>query len=457
MAFREFIFPTWIRLTNVSRRSRRRSSDRGRLMQTGTFICGAVGLDTDLTYVYQLFALMVCILISARISLRFQIPEVSVRRQLPRYATAGEPFEYYINIVNEGSRVERDLSVMDNPEVVPPTFEEFRRSREPGEETRNAYDRWIGFHRFMWLQRLKTGINIKTARAPDVELKSTAQARMEATPLRRGIVRILSTTVMHPDPLGLNYGIIEFYNPGHLTVLPRRYPVSRKFSFAGGRHFQPGGVNSTWSIGESDEFVSLRDYRDGDPIRKIHWASSARRDKPVVKEFQDEFFVRQALVVDSLPQDPEIYEEVISVAASLLTAMENNDGLMDLCILADGPQVITAGRGFSQTSQQLEALATLDQSTDTREQEDLIEMLGQRARLLSGCVFVFAGMDEQRQRLLEAVEQRGVQTAVFVVTAATPPTDGKETGRVDANGLSTLRSDFHQLTLGQVAEDLAAL
>ena len=161
MAFREFIFPTWSRVTRASRRAMRRSSERGRLMQTGTFICGAVGLDTDLTYVYQLFALLLCILISSRISLRFMIPQVSIRRRLPRYATAGEPFEYYITVINEGDRVERDLTIMDNPLVVPPTYEQFTRSREPGEETRNAWDRWIGFHRFIWLQRLNTGINIK--------------------------------------------------------------------------------------------------------------------------------------------------------------------------------------------------------------------------------------------------------------------------------------------------------
>ena len=103
------------------------------MFQTGTFICGAVGLDTDLSFVYQLFALMFCILVFARLSLRFQIPEVSIRRQLPRYATAGEPFEYFVSVFNEGDRVERDLSIIDNPKVVPPDFEQFQRSKEPGD------------------------------------------------------------------------------------------------------------------------------------------------------------------------------------------------------------------------------------------------------------------------------------------------------------------------------------
>lgn len=441
MAFRERVFPTWVRLTAVNRRAIRRNSDRGRLMQTGMVICGAVGLDTDLTYVYQLFALMVCILIAARISLRFQVPDVSIRRQLPGYATAGEPFEYFITVFNEGNRVERDLGITDNPRVVPPGFEQFQRLKEPGEDTRNAYDRWIGFHRFVWLQRLNTGVNIKNSKVPDVDIRGSAIATMQATPLRRGAVQFESTTILHPDPLSLNYGIVEFDNREQFIVLPKRYPVSRRFEFHGGRNFQPGGVNSTWSIGESDEFVSLRDYRDGDPIRKIHWASTAKRDKPVVREFQDEFFVRQALVVDTFDQDPLVFEEVISVAASLLTAFKDADGLMDLCFLSNRPEVLTAGRGHAQTSQQLEALALLDQSS--LQPEDMLDMLAERARLMSGCLMVFAGMDSRRLELIRTVEERGVQTTVFVLRQQSDDTP--------------MRGDFHVLDMDEVEEGMANL
>jgi uncharacterized protein (DUF58 family) len=53
------------------------------------------------------------------------------------------------------------------------------------------------------------------------------------------------------------------------------------------------------NIGQSEEFVSLREYRRGDPPRHIHWRSWAKAGKPIVKEFEDEFFVRHALVLDT--------------------------------------------------------------------------------------------------------------------------------------------------------------
>jgi hypothetical protein len=441
MAFRERAFPTWTRLTTINRRARRRNSDRGRLLQTGTFICGAVGLDTDLSFVYQLFALLFCTLVFARLSIKVRSPDVSVRRLLPKYATAGVPFEYFISVINDGNRVERDLKVIDNPKIIPPDLAQFERMREPGEETRNAYDRWLGFHRFIWLQKLNTGISLENADVPDVELLSHAQAIVEATPLRRGHVYFESTTVLHPDPFGLNYGATEFDNREHLTVLPKRYPVPRRFEFKGGRHFQPGGINSTWSIGESDEFVSLRDYRDGDPIRKIHWASSAKREKPVVKEFQDEFFIRQALIVDTFGDNPVVFEEVISVAASLLMNMENLDGLMDLCFMSTRPEMITAGRGHAQTSQQLEALATLQLTEELP--ADFADFISEHARRMSGCLLVLSSFNEQQQTLLAAIENAGVQTAVFIVT--------------DKSDETTYREDFHVLQEGNIEAGLSRL
>ena len=72
------------------------------------------------------------------------------------------------------------------------------------------------------------------------------------------------------------------------------------------------------NIGHSDEFVSLRDYRRGDPVRHIHWRSWAKTGMPIVKEFEDEFFVRHALVLDTFSDEPhsELLEEAVSVAAS---------------------------------------------------------------------------------------------------------------------------------------------
>ena len=361
---------------------------------------------------------------------------------MPKYATAGQTFEYFINVSNEGGQVERDLKLIDNPRIIPPDIQQFREKREPGEETRNAYDRWIGFHRFVWLQRLNTGIVIKQGDVPEISLKANVDTRMEALPLRRGMVNFTSTTLLSPDPFGLNFSMTNFNQHEQLMVLPRRYAVSKTFELPGGRHFQPGGVNSAWSIGESDEFVSLRDYRDGDSMRNVHWASTAKRDKPVVKEFQDEFFVRQALVLDTDTGDAELLEETVSVAASLLLQMENSDGLMDLIYASRTTQIVTAGRGYAQVNHQLEALATLEMCHGATDK--LKKTMSSHRKLMSGCILVLPGWDESRQQLLNSLSSAGIPTALFIVTA-------------DADKLTDVPANGHVLPIHDIAERLAQL
>ena len=417
MTFRERIFPSWIKLASVNPKPNQRSSDRGRLVQTGTVICGVIGLDTDLSFAYQLFALLVCVLIASRLSLHFQIPQIILRRQLPHYATVGKSFEYSLTIINDGDRVERDLNIADNPKIIPPSIEQFRDTKEPGEETRNAYDRWIGWHRFIWLQRLNTGITINASKIPEVPVKGSSITTMTATPLRRGLIHFESTTVMHPDPLTLNYGVIGFDSNEQLIVLPQRYPVSKNFQLLNQRDSQTGEVKSSWSVGESDEFVSLRDYRDGDPIRKIHWTSTAKRAAPIVKEFQDELFSRHTIVVDTFSQDPEIFEQVLSVAASFLTVFHEAKILLDLCFMSDRTEIITATRGKSNLSKQLEALAMLENTAS--DPDELIQSLVRRSSMKSSCILVFGGMDSSRKKVVQAIENPDTPTAIFVVKRRT--------------------------------------
>lgn len=379
-------------------------------------------------------------MVAARLGLSLKKPNVTVKRRLPRYATAGEPFWYYIDVINSGDETERDLKLLDSPKVKSPSLEEFTAAREPGEESRNAYDRFIGYHRYIWLQRRKTGITIKQQPVADINVKSKTSVKMEALPLRRGTVSFQSICVLHPDPMGLNYGVTTFEAPEQLLVLPKRYPIPGHFEVPGGRHFQPGGINASWSIGESNEFASLRDYRDGDSLRKMHWASSAKRGKPVVKEFQDEYFVRQALIVDTAASDITILDETVSVAASFALKVNNSESLLDLIYLGGQLEIITSGIGRDSISRQLEALACV--SRTNLDLEVLTTAVVARSASLSGCILVLAGWDAARQNMIQRIRNTGVGLEVFLVTPV-----------VDAGIPGTVR----QLALDQVGEGLAAL
>ncbi len=450
--FRDIAFTGYARLSRTGRKASRRGTNRGLFIWTGVLISGAVGIDTNLTLVYQLFAVLLSLIVFSRLALRIQKPEITLHRRLPKYATAGQAFEYTILVKNNGKQVETGLAIIDHPKTIPPCLEQFKAAKEPGEETRNAYDRWIGFHRFVWLQKLMTGIEIKRAEIQELGIHASCSTKINALPLRRGNVNFTSMTLLCPDPLGLHYACQEFLAPEQLLVLPKRYEISHAFELPGGRHFQPGGVNPTWSIGESDEFVSLRDYRDGDPYRKIHWASSAKRDKPVVKEYQDEFFVRQSLVLDTDTDNLEILEEVVSVGASLLLQLEDTEGLMDLLYLSDAPKIITAGRGFAQANHQLEALATIQKPGATPEK--FLEAVRNHCRLISGCLLVVPGWDKAQRNLYRCLIQASVPVSLFIITEAVVA-DAIATDVVSE--LTDLPDGATILPVGQIAERLKTL
>jgi uncharacterized protein (DUF58 family) len=437
--FKNWIYPAYARIAKPRRARKRKGTDRGRFIQSGAIITAFLGLNTDASFIYQIFAFLFFLTIAARIGLLMHKPNVSLMRKLPRYATVGEPFEYPISVRNTGKQLESDLKVIDHPVVIPPSRNQFLAQKEPGEESRNAYDRFIGFHRFMHLQRLNTGITCEQAEIPDLSLHGTIDVIIKAEPLRRGLVKFSSTTILHPDPLNLNQGILKIDNNDSLLVLPKRYKIPRSFSLNSGRHFQPGGINSAWSIGESDEFVSLRDYRDGDSVRKIHWASSAKRNKPVVKEFQDEYFVRQALVLDTSSKDSEVFEEAISLAASFALALNKPDSVLDLVYQEN---ILTSGRGTDSISHQLEALATMTRS-------DLhLDLLCQTAlshsRYISACIVVLTDWTEAHQNFLAGLKAANIPMRVFIVTR-------------DPSKFNSTEKDTHIMPIGEIQEHLLSL
>ena len=104
---------------------------------------------------------------------------------------------------------------------------------------------------------------------------------MEVTPLRRGILRFNGLTLARADALGLFRGFARVHAPHTVMVLPKRYPLP-PLELPGTMRYQAGGIALASNVGQSDEFVPLRDYRRATPS-VIHWRSWAKAGKPVVK------------------------------------------------------------------------------------------------------------------------------------------------------------------------------
>ena len=82
-------------------------------------------------------------------------------------------------------------------------------------------------------------------------------------------------------------------------------PQLQELHLPSGVKLQKSGLERVMKVSEAMEFQGCRDYREGDNPRHIHWRSSARRGDLVVREFQDEYLSRTALIVDTCLRRPK--------------------------------------------------------------------------------------------------------------------------------------------------------
>jgi uncharacterized protein (DUF58 family) len=403
------------RVYRFSQWTRRRFTLAGQALLYLLIAAAVFGIDTRRTTSFQIFALAASLLLLAWLkSLRLR-PGLHLERRLPEYTTVGEPFCYRQIVRNQGPRVAVGLRLRDELAEQFPSADEFKRSRGRGDTAVNWVDRRIGYPRWLELVQRRRGGAIDEIALPALAPGTRHEVSIPLTPLRRGTLRFERSRVVRPDPLGLVNAVANYDLPGEVVVLPRRYPVP-ELALPGVRRFQHGGVNLSLNVGESQEFVQLRDYRPGDPLRHIHWRSFARLGEPVVKEFQDEFFTRYALVLDTfgVTVAPESFEAAVSVAASFVSSIETRDALLDLMFVEGRAYRLTTGRGTGQSAELLRVLAAVEPSIATD-----FALLSQQVLMhvgaLSACVIVLLGLDDERRALIERLTALGLAPLVLVI------------------------------------------
>ncbi len=438
---RWFLFAAMRLVGALDRRLRERLTLAGWLVLGSAGAAAAAGLNTNLTVTYRGFAFLAALLaLSWLVSIFFRA-RIEIRREMPRYTTAGEPFSYRITVTNRGTRALSGALITERFRDARPSFDEWRRAREPGEEQRNWFDRNVGYFRWRWLIDRRLPRDVQAA--PLAALAPGAQHSMKLgfTPRRRGRIEFTGLTLGRPDPLGLVNGLARVALEGRLITLPKRYRLP-EVALPGRRRFQPGGVSLAASVGDSEEFLALRDYRPGDPLQRVHWKSFARTGKPVVKEYQDEFFERHALVLDtgSAQGEDAAFEEAVALAASFVYTIDTQDCLLDLLFVGGEVRAFTAGRGQMRAEHMLEALAGLGPSAPEDFSALARAVLARRATL-SSVIAIFVSWDEERARFVAALRAEGFSVRALLVRAAGEAPTGifqLQPGKIE-QGLAALR------------------
>ena len=395
-------------LWNLRRWLRSKLTPAGWVVVSGLSVLPFMRLQSEFSMGYQLFLLLATALgFGFLYTIRFR-GRFSITRTLPKVASVDQPLRYQITLKNTGSRTEHGLFLREQLSRPPLTLEAFR-ARLHANRNRKSFQ-------VAPTPRRQMPPDHDTVPTPAVAPGGVAVIDLVLTPRHRGRLSLHGVQLSSTDPLGLVRSRQLLGASGELLVLPRRYRLPA-IDLPGSARYQAGGVAQSSSIGESEEFVALRDYRRGDSPRHIHWRSWARTGKLIVREYQDEFFVRHALVLDTFitGHEGERFEAAVSIAASFACTIDTQESLLDLMFVGAQTVCFTIGRSLGYPLQALELLSAVEPTQD-QSFGVLKAAVGQQLRRLSGCILILVEWDEPRRAWLEELSAMGLPLQVFLVT-----------------------------------------
>jgi len=205
----------------------------------------------------------------------------------------------------------------------------------------------------------------------------------------------------------------------------------------------------TSSIGESPEYIGNREYVPGDSARRIDYRSWARLAKPVVREYQEEYYCRVALVLDTfVPRGrkarregfPDL-EAAISLSASVADALSRGEYLIDL--FAAGPElyVFRAGRHTAHFENILEIVACVDACRDNPF-DTVAPALVDELTNISTVIGVLLDWDASRRQLVRTAVEMGCSVKILIVR------DGETTEPIDFDEGSVVQLSIAQIRDG---------
>jgi uncharacterized protein (DUF58 family) len=352
-------------------------TEEGRMVALLTAVVGGFGIDVRNTELYVLWAMLTALLVASIVvrplySLR---GDVEVEVNVSRRVLLGAELVFTVTLHNVA---ERDLHAV---------------------RVTGPFLPWDG----RWTSRRPGVGRLKKGERAEVELRARFVSRGE-----HHLDSFHATALV---PLGLAKGRGVETGGARFLVLPRIARVVR-LTLPETRRTEPGGVALASKTGDSMELLGVRPYRPGDPIRLLHARSWGRTGQPIVREFQEEFFRRLAVVVDVDANDERSAEAAISLAAGVVAhlARARGEALVDLLVAGERIHDLTLGRSLGFLEQALELLACfVPQESSHTHAAEVLARLEPHVGRLSGVVVVDAG--DRSGAVVEQLRRRGVGCA----------------------------------------------
>ncbi|TQL47581.1 uncharacterized protein (DUF58 family) [Homoserinimonas aerilata] len=241
-------------------------------------------------------------------------------------------------------------------------------------------------------------------------------------PPRRGEFVLGPLVVRVTDPFGLAWALVTVGDAHGVTAVPEVVPLpdtGLAFADADGsaRRISHRAVG-----GEHD--LTTRDYRAGDPLRRVHWRASAHHGELMVRQEEQRSNAEATIVIDTRAAgypdanrlraaedaESELFEWAVSFAASLAVFL-NDAGLL-VRFVETGPAQLDADDGRPL----IDGLARIELTHGGVEQEVSLALPGRSSEGSGGTVVtVLADPDEQTMAAMLAARNAFSLAVAFVL------------------------------------------
>jgi uncharacterized protein (DUF58 family) len=240
---------------------------------------------------------------------------------------------------------------------------------------------------------------------------------------RRGVYPFSPLALSSKGPFSMFSNKRKLGIPGNLLIYPAYHPLKRLRLLE-----QQGFADRPASrTGPGGEVIGAREYRAGDSMRQIHWRSTARTGKLVVKEFADNDQLTMTVALDlsatgSLGEGTySTFETAVRIAASLGYYATRRDIPFYLAGQSQRWKPLAVALGWWSI---LNYLAKVENDGQTA-LADLLPGLASAPFL----VVLVSRPDEATGRALAALQQRGSRTlALFISPDGTVPVSALAAG-----------------------------
>jgi uncharacterized protein (DUF58 family) len=293
-----------------------------------------IAWNREINLLYGIFALLLSTIVISHVLPRHSISKVKVSRTLPPAAFEGDELEMSVSVENTGRTSRHMIEAVDFFPAAAPQ-----------------------------LQNPMTFV----ARLPGGK-KNKYSLRLEC--YRRGEYSVGPIRISSAYPLGLSYAENSDQSSSHsLIVYPRIFPISQLALMPRGG--MSAGIDTLETTGGTEDFFGTREYREGDSLRYIHWPSSAKHSRLIVKEFEMRASTEITIIID-LHRGSDVgegkdttLEYAVKIAASIAKyALEQGHGVQ---LIGYGRRtfIISYARGMSHLARILDALARVKADGNT--------------------------------------------------------------------------------------------